>query len=163
MRFWDTSAVVPLLVAEAATSAMSQLLRGDAELIVWWGTRLECTSALARYDREQGFPAAHLLRASTRLGTLSTRWAEIVPTETLRSTAERLIRTHPLRSADALQLAAAWAASDGQPEQLAFVSLDVRQRDAARREGFPVLPEVVPNPGSVRERPARRSRAHAAR
>jgi len=163
VKFWDTSAVVPLLVAEAATSAMSHLLRSDPDMIVWWGTRVECASALARYDREQGFPASYLVQASARLAALSTRWSEIVPTETLRSAAERFVRTHPLRSVDALQLAAAWAASDGQPDQLAFVSLDARQRDAARREGFPVLPEIMPHPGTVRERPARRSRAHSAR
>ncbi|HET7566244.1 MAG TPA: type II toxin-antitoxin system VapC family toxin [Gemmatimonadaceae bacterium] len=163
MKFWDTSAVVPLLVAEAGTRAMGQLLRDDPEMIVWWGTRVECASALARYDREQGFGAAHLVRAGARLAALATRWSEIVPTESLRSTAERLVRTHPLRAADALQLAAAWAASDGQPDQLAFVSLDVRQREAARREGFGVLPEAMPSPGMVRERPARRARSRSAR
>ena len=163
MKFWDTSAVVPLLVAEAGTSAMSHLLRSDPEMLVWWGTRVECASALARYDRERDLPASHLAQAGARLAALSTRWAEVVPTETLRSTTERFVRTHPLRSADALQLAAAWAASDGQPDQLAFVSLDARQRDAARREGFAVLPDIMPHPGTVRERPARRSRSRSSR
>jgi hypothetical protein len=47
---------------------------------------------------------------------------------------------HDLRAADALQLAAALIACDEQPALLPFVTLDRRLADAARREGFRVLP-----------------------
>jgi hypothetical protein len=57
----------------------------------------------------------------------------------VRRTAERLLRTHPLRAADALQLAAALIAADHDPTSLAIVCLDERLRVAARREGFIVL------------------------
>jgi len=61
------------------------------------------------------------------------------PDEEVRRQARRLLRVHPLRAADALQLGAAivWA---GRYEGREFVSLDARLREAARLEGFAVLP-----------------------
>lgn len=155
MRFWDTSAVVPLLAKEIGTSTATSIVEEDHEIVVWWGTRIECVSALARYAREYGTSSAELARAHDRLAGLARRWWEVSPTEVLRNTAERILRTHPLRAADALQLAAAVVVSDGQPTSLPFVSFDLRQRDAARREGFPVLPDQMPGPRLVKE-PRRR-------
>ncbi len=74
-----------------------------------------------------------------RLGRLQTDWQEIAPTDDVRLTAQRFLRVHPLRSADALQLAAAIVAAEGSPQTLEFVSLDARLRAAAQREGFSVL------------------------
>ena len=67
-------------------------------------------------------------------------WREVGALELVRSRALRLLNTHPLRAADAMQLAAALVASDERPESLPFVCLDDRLRDAARKEGFKVLP-----------------------
>jgi hypothetical protein len=50
-----------------------------------------------------------------------------------------MLARHPLRAADACQLAAAWVAAEGQPETLPVVTLDGRLAAAAEREGFPVL------------------------
>jgi predicted nucleic acid-binding protein len=150
--------VVPLLAKEPGSSVATSLLEEDYEILVWWGTRIECVSALARYAREHGMSSAELTRAHDRLAGLAKRWWEVPPSEVLRSTAERVVRTHPLRAADALQVAAALVASDGQPSALPFASLDPRQRDAARREGFPVLPDQIPAPRLVKEPPRRRKR-----
>jgi len=57
-----------------------------------------------------------------------------------RSVAERLLTVHPLRAADALQLAAALVWSEGSPDQRAFACLDDRFREAARKEGFTLQP-----------------------
>ena len=76
---------------------------------------------------------------STASSVLPRNWAEIAPSARLRQTAERLLRVHPLRAADALQLAAAIVAADGDPETMAFMTLDERLALAARREGFPVV------------------------
>ncbi len=35
MRFWDTSALIPLFVAERATAQVERRLREDPEVIVW--------------------------------------------------------------------------------------------------------------------------------
>jgi predicted nucleic acid-binding protein len=53
--------------------------------------------------------------------------------------ATRLLRVHPLRAADALQLAAAIIAAEDDPRSLPFVTLDDRLALAAEREGFPVV------------------------
>jgi hypothetical protein len=49
-----------------------------------------------------------------------------------------MLRVHPLRTADALQLAAAWLAAERRPPTMTFVTLDARLAEAARKEGFPV-------------------------
>jgi len=63
----------------------------------------------------------------------------VSPTEEVRRRAIRLFRVHPLRSADAVQLAAALIAAKEDPSSLAFVSCDQQLRLAAEREGFAAL------------------------
>ena len=64
----------------------------------------------------------------------------IAPTVALRERAGRLLRRHPLRAADALQLAAALAWTEHAPGGERFVCLDDRLRVAATREGFAISP-----------------------
>ncbi len=139
MRFWDASAVVPLLVEQAASAAVTRTLEQDTDVVVWWATRIECVSALARLEREDSPGPRAMAVALERLGALSARWQEVQPLTPLRQTAERLLRSHPLGTGDALQLAAAIVAADGEPGTLPFVTLDDRLALAAAREGFPVL------------------------
>ena len=54
-----------------------------------------------------------------------------------------MLRVHPLRAADALQLAAAVAFAEDNQAGVRFVSFDARLNDAAAREGFPVLTEAA--------------------
>ncbi len=61
-----------------------------------------------------------------------------LPSDEVRVNAQRLLRVHPLRAADSLQLAAAWVASEHEPPTLELVSLDHRLNEAASREGFRV-------------------------
>ncbi len=138
MRFWDSSAIVPLLVQESTFEDLRQLLQVDPEMIVWWGTVVECTSALARREREGALASEVANSAYSRLRVLTTTWAEMLPSNPIRNTAERLLRTHPLRAADSLQLAAAIIAAENDPPTLQFVTLDQQLAAAARREGFEV-------------------------
>ena len=46
---------------------------------------------------------------------------------------------HPLRAADALQLAAAFIAAERRPVSLQVVTLDERLDDAMRKEGFALI------------------------
>ena len=140
MRYWDSSALLPLLVLESTTSAMQALAISDRELLTWWTTRVEAASALARLAREGGLDPATHQSTLARLARLAQGWAEVVPSEAVREQAARLLRLHPLRAADALQLAAAVVASEHQPASLPFVTLDQQLAAAAQREGFPVLP-----------------------
>lgn len=140
MRFWDTSAVVPLLVREPESTTVGACLRADSAVIVWWATRTECLSALARRAREGVIEERVAARARERLAALAAEWSEVVPSEAVRSRAERLLTVHALRAADALQLGAALLWSRGDTGAHTFVGLDERLRGAARREGFVVLP-----------------------
>ena len=63
MRFWDASALVPLLFSERWSEQAGQLLREDAAMVVWWGSRVECVSALRRREREGALDAADARRA----------------------------------------------------------------------------------------------------
>jgi predicted nucleic acid-binding protein len=138
MRFWDSSAIVPLLVAEEETPAVSAILEADAEVVAWWGSAVECVSALARREREGSLAGPGVTIALARLDALRAAWIEVQPVDRVRAVAIRLLRTHPLRAADAFQLAAAIAVAEEHPETLPFVTLDEQLADAASREGFPV-------------------------
>lgn len=140
MRFWDTSAVVPLLLEQDATVAVEALLAEDPQMVAWWGTPVECASAAARLRREDLLNVAEEGRVLTSLGVLRDAWLEVLPSEEVRDRASRLLRLHPLRAADALQLAAAatWAGGTSGAE---IVTYDERLALAARLEGFTVLPD----------------------
>lgn len=141
MRFWDASAIVPLVVEEPEREAMLTLLEQDDVMLVWWATPVECTSAIVRRERDGTLTAAQAAASLKRLRYLKERWHEVQPSAVLRDVAERLLRVHPLRAADSLQLAAAIIAAEREPATLDLVSLDDRLGDAASREGFHVLGE----------------------
>lgn len=144
MRFWDASALVALLADEPSSVAMHRLLERDPHVAAWWATEVECVSALTRLEREGGLTSESMAGAFARLDELSCAWTEVVPGQRVRQIAVRLLRVHPLRTADSLQLAAAIVASEEQPRTLRFVTLDDRLAQAARREGFEVVaPELA--------------------
>jgi len=134
--FWDASALVPLLVAEPATRQMQALAARDPDMLVWWGSAVECISALARLERTAALDGKGMALASDRLKQLADGWHGIEPGEIIRETAVRFLRVHPLRAADALQLAAAFTAAERRPPSLRVLTLDERLAEAARKEGF---------------------------
>lgn len=141
MRFWDTSAVVPLLLEQQATVEVAPLLSEDPEIVAWWGTPVECASAAARLRREGRLTVAEEDRVLELLARLRDSWLEVLPSEEVRARASRLLRVHPLKAPDALQLAAAriWADGSSGPH---LVTFDERLALAARLEGFRVLPPL---------------------
>ncbi len=141
MKFWDTSAIVPLCVTEPATPQVRRLVDADPSLVVWWTTRTECVSAFTRRRRDSHLSAQAERRARDVLAAIAAEWSEVLPSESLRLRSERLLAVHPLRAADAFQLAAALLWSRGDTATHAIVSFDERLREAASREGFQVLPE----------------------
>ena len=147
MRFWDASAVVALCLEESSSAEVDELAREDPELIVWWTTPVECASAIARRRREGVLSRAVELASVELLDRISRSWVEVQPGDLVRSHAFRLLRIHPLRAADALQLAAAlvWAgvpgAGPGSGAEL--VTFDERLAEAARLEGLAVLPDTT--------------------
>ena len=141
MRFWDASAIVPLLVSEPSTATMQAIAAQDPVMLVWWATEVECASAIARLERDGAVDALAAVSTFNRLKQLTGGWYEIDPSDAVRETAVRFLRVHPLRTADALQLAAAFVAAERRPSSLEIVTLDDRLAAAARKEGF-LLVEV---------------------
>jgi uncharacterized protein len=139
VKFWDASAIVPLLVAESTTRFVQALARRDSDMLAWWGSQVECASALARLERGALLDGKAAALAFDRLKQLADGWHEIEPSEIVRENAIRFLRVHPLRAADALQLAAAFIAAERRPSSLEVVTLDERLADAARREGFELV------------------------
>ncbi|MCL4814875.1 MAG: type II toxin-antitoxin system VapC family toxin [Vicinamibacteraceae bacterium] len=138
--FWDTSALVPVLFPEPRSADLAAVLGGDRGVTIWWGTPVECLSATYRRHREVPLPAPVLDAALLRLRALVEDADTVLPTDEVRRRAERLVAAHPLRAGDALQLASALIWCEDQPAGEAFVCLDDRLRDAARREGFTLIP-----------------------
>jgi predicted nucleic acid-binding protein len=130
-----------LLVEDPASSDIRRLARTYGPPVVWWGTLVECSSALARRSRFESTLSSEQRRATARLADLVALWTEIQPGEILRERALRLLASHNLRAADALQLAAALVWAEERPAGRVFVCLDARLREAARLDGFTVLPE----------------------
>jgi len=139
--FWDTSAIIPVLLPEARSVALTEALTADREVTLWWGTPVECLSAIYRRHREAALPGPLLTGALSRLRALVEDADAVAPTDEVRRRAGRLVAAHPLRSADALQLGAALVWCEEQSHGEAFACLDERLREAARREGFALVPE----------------------
>jgi uncharacterized protein len=139
MRFWDASAIVPLLMTEVTTKPLQKFAAADATMLVWWATEVECASAIARLEREGALEPPAVTEAFHRLKRLADGWHEVDPSDAIREAAVRFLRVHPFRAADALQLAAAFLAAERRPSSLEIVTLDDRLAAAARKEGFPVM------------------------
>jgi predicted nucleic acid-binding protein len=148
VRFWDSSALVPLLVEEQLTAGIQRLLVDDPEQAVWWATELEALSVIARRERSAELDVTVAGGAVRRLQALAIAWSEVPAGESVRRIARRLLRVHDLRTGDALQLAAAIVAAENEPETLELVTLDDRLARAANREGFRVLPASQPSPSA---------------
>jgi len=138
--FWDSSALVPTLVPETRSATIASLLASERRLTLWWASPVECRSALHRQHRDDAISARLFNEALVRLKGIVEDADFIAPTSAVRERAGRLVAAHPLRAGDALQLAAALVWCNETPEEDVFVCLDERLRDAARREGFAVLP-----------------------
>jgi predicted nucleic acid-binding protein len=138
--FWDSSALVPILLPEARSEALTALLSADKEVVIWWATPLECQSALYRRHRDSPLTSPQIREMTERLRAFVEHADTIAPTDDVRRRAARLLASHALRAADALQLAAALIWCEEQPHNETFVSLDEKLCAAARKEGFEVAP-----------------------
>ena len=67
---------------------------------------------------------------------LSANWHEIQPSNAVRDVVSRLVSTHPLPAADALQLAAAIIVSESRSGMDHFITFDRRLAHAAAAEGY---------------------------
>ena len=139
MNFWDTSALVALSVEEPHRQTALRVLEADEHIVVWWGASIEYVAAIARRERDGSLTTDEVAAHLSRLNALSQVWYEVQPSQRIKTVAQRLLRVHPLRAADSLQLASALIASEDDPTSLGFVCFDARLNQAASREGFTIL------------------------
>ena len=134
VNFWDTSASLLSGLTNRTGSACSGP-RGRRPDGRGWGTTVEYVAAVSRREREGNLTTAE---ASELLDYLFAVVAGLVRSPAdrrVRELAQRLLRVHPLRAADGLQLAAALAAAEEDPSSIRFVCFDARLNQAASREG----------------------------
>jgi len=120
---------------------MRRLLSEDGVGALWWGTAVECWSAFSRRVREGELARDEENVARSQLDIVAAQWAEVLATSEVRRLAGLLLRRQDLRSADALQLAAAlffFGDSGGE-----FVTLDERLHHAAATEGLTPIPPLT--------------------
>ena len=141
MRFWDSSALLPLIVEEDRSRACRDLARADPLQVVWTLALVEVWGACCRKRREGLLSADQHRRARARLNRLAGNWYEVEDVPAVKTEADRLLDRYDLRAADALQLGAALVACAGKPMGHSFVALDAKLLDTARREGLgPIEP-----------------------
>lgn len=138
VTFWDSSAILPLLAQENESGLRARQLKATTAMTVWWGSSIECHSALRRKQRDGHLDAEGIAAALSRLGLLALAWRVVAPTAAVQERAERLLQAHPLRAADAVQLAAALIACSERTAGSTFHTSDSRLTAAAKSEGFAV-------------------------
>ena len=136
MRYWDASALVPLVVAEPNTEMVRAWLSDDDYIVTWAWTRTEITSAIERCTRDGMLSRAQRRETLGRFDQFADSWDEITDVLAVRTRANALLARHPLRAADAGQLGTALLVQEQLAGALTFVCLDARLALAAEREGL---------------------------
>ena len=139
MRYWDASALVPLVVAESDSERVRGWLAEDDHVVTWVWTRTEITSAIERRTREGSLSRPQRREVLDRLGALADGWDEVTDVLAVRSRADALLARHALRAADAGQLGAALLVQEQLAGALTFVCRDQRLLTAADVEGLRIL------------------------
>ena len=146
MIYWDSSALVALIVQQPSSDPVRAIYARDSQVLAWTASEIEILSALCRLHRERALDDAGFSAATARLENLWDSIDAVSAIGAVKLRARRVLRTHELRAAAALQLGAALLAASDDPVRWTFVCLDQRLADAARREGFTVLPDRVESP-----------------
>ena len=139
MRYWDASALVPLVVAEGSSGKAQDWLEDDPAIVTWCWSSVELASAVERRFRQGEISREERRGCLDRFSRFSREWDEVVDLFATRSRAIALLARHSLRAADAAQLGAALLVAENDPAGLSFVCLDERLAIAAEREGLRVV------------------------
>jgi len=138
VRYWDASALVPLLVAEPDSELARTWLSEDHRVVTWVWTRTEIVGAIERRAREGSLSRRQRREVLGRLDSFARSWDEVTEVLAVRSRANALLARHPLRAADAGQLGAALLVQEQLAGALDFVCLDDRLCAAAELESLRV-------------------------
>lgn len=142
MRYWDASALVPLIVAQPDSHLVREWLAEDDQIVTWVWTGTEIVSAIERLTREGKISRQQRRAALEEFGDLSNQWDEVTDAVAVRARALGVLARHPVRAADAGQLAAAMLIQEQLTFPLSFMCLDRRLALAAEREGLRIPTEI---------------------
>jgi hypothetical protein len=131
-----------LVVSEPESEYCLKALTEDQDMLVWCLSHVEVLSALCRREREGLIDEGAFQEAKRRANVIFDRVYEVKAVEKVRSRAARLLEVHPLRAADACQLAASIVAVQEDTDRVHMMCFDKRLEAAARKEGFQVNPEL---------------------
>ena len=139
MRYWDASALVPLVVAEPHSGTVRTWLSEDDRIVTWAWTRTEIVGAIERRVREGSLSRLQRREVLRRFDAFAESWDEVTDVLAVRARANALLARHPLRAADAGQLGAALLIQEQLAGVLTFVCLDHRLSSAAELESLRVI------------------------
>lgn len=140
MRYWDASALVPLMVSESESDRVRNLLREDSRIVTWAWSAVELAGAVERRFWEGGLSRQERRNCLDAFAALAKQWDEVADLFATRTRALPLLARHSIRAADAAQLGAALLVTEDNPAELEFVCLDQRLALAAEKDGLRVLP-----------------------
>lgn len=139
MKFWDSSAVTPLLVDERSSGYYERIATQDPAIAVWFFTKTEVRGALERKKRDDEVAGEAVADAKALLGRYAAAWKEVDDFVDVREMAGQLLARHRLSASDALQLAAALVEAKRHPRGRGFVVVDEGLAEAAAAEGFTIF------------------------
>jgi predicted nucleic acid-binding protein len=134
--FFDTSAIIPLCVAQAMSQRARHIYRDYSRQVIAWTCLVEATGAIYRAVRYGALSEQNAGRAVGRLMQLQERWVEITATDQVRDIALEVVRIYDVRAADSLQLASALIWCKQKPRNRLFVCFDQKLAAAAKAVGF---------------------------
>ena len=143
-RFFDTSAFVALLRDEPSTATVVGL---DASAREVYGSQIlfaESITAIHRWMREGHLSGSDRDFLRERLNQNLMRFRIQPIDDRVNASVVIFTEKYPIRAADAIQLASWSVLQAALDEQIAFVCLDHRLREAAVREGGVVEPATLP-------------------
>lgn len=143
IAYFDTSAIVPLLVREPTTDHCTRLWDEATRIACARLVYPEACAALARGVRMGRLAAAQMMAATAELNGLVEQIDFVEITADLARNAGRLAQQYGLRGYDAVHFAAGVAIAD---PDVVFVTGDADLADAAKASG---LATAVPMPRST--------------
>ena len=135
IAYFDTSAVIPLLIGEPSSATCARVWNEATRSISVRLLYPEARAALARAERMGRITKSQHAAAVAELETIVTEIDHVEISAELARNAGDLTHTHQLRGYDAVHLAAAMAALDA---ELVLVTGDNDLAGAARSLGLPV-------------------------
>jgi predicted nucleic acid-binding protein len=138
IAYLDTSALVKLYVKEAGSAAVRTACEHAEVLATSRLSYVEAHAAAARGTREGDLSQKAEAQLAEHLKRDWPRYAVVEVTEAVCSVAVDLVERHPLRAADALQLASALFLRESSGQPVLFLCFDERLVAAAQEEGLAV-------------------------